>query len=71
MTTDRLLERIAEGRTDLVWDYVAQAHPATAEAGDRGRLLEWVAYYGDVSALRFLLEHGESLESLGNNYGLA
>lgn len=70
MTTDGLIERIADGRTDLIWDYVAQGHPATAEAGGRGRLLEWVAYYGDVSALRFLLQHGESLNSLGDNLGL-
>jgi ankyrin repeat protein len=34
------------------------------------RLLEWCAYYGDVSAMRFLLEHGESLQSLGADLGL-
>jgi len=70
LTTDELLERIAGGRTDLVWDYVARGHPPAAEAGGRRRLLEWAAYYGDVSAVRFLLEHGESLESLGENFGL-
>ncbi len=34
------------------------------------RLLEWCAYYGDVSAMRFLLDRGESLASLGANLGL-
>ncbi|MBK5257005.1 MAG: ankyrin repeat domain-containing protein [Vicinamibacteria bacterium] len=34
------------------------------------RLLEWCAYYGDVSAMRLLLDHGESLQSLGANFGL-
>jgi palmitoyltransferase len=38
--------------------------------GDGGRLLEWSAYYGDVSAVRFLLEKGGSLEALGEDLGL-
>ena len=69
MTAAALLERIADGRTDLVLDYVAQGHPANASAGGM-RLLEWCAYYGDVSAMRFLLDRGESLPSLGANLGL-
>ncbi len=65
-----LLERIADGRTDLVIDYVAQGHPATAADGDGTPLIQWCAYYGDVSAIRFLLERGEVLRSLGENLGL-
>ncbi len=70
MITDRLLDRIVDGRTDLVLDYVAQGHAATAETGEGVRLLQWCAYFGDVSAIRFLLKHGESLGSLGANLGL-
>jgi ankyrin repeat protein len=33
-------------------------------------LIKWCAYYGDVSAIRFLLANGESLNSLGDNLGL-
>lgn len=66
---DNLAERIADGRTDLVQDYVAGGRPATSSEGGM-RLVEWCAYYGDVSALRFLLGHGESLQSLGANLGL-
>jgi ankyrin repeat protein len=33
-------------------------------------LLKWCAYYGDVSAIRFLLAKGESLQSLGDNLDL-
>ena len=69
MTAPTILERIAEGRTDLVWEYVAQGRPASASVGG-ARALEWCAYYGDVSAVRFLLDHGESLPSLGANLGL-
>ncbi len=33
-------------------------------------LIKWCAYHGDVSAIKFLLSHGESLQSLGDNYDL-
>jgi uncharacterized protein len=62
-------ERIAGGRTDLVFDYLAQGHPAKAEI-DGVSLIRWCAYYGDVSAIRFLLTRGESLASLGENLDL-
>src|SRR5688572_33001759 len=61
----RMLTRIANGRTDLVFDHVAAGNPANAVA-DGVSLIRWCAYYGDVSAIRFLLAHGESLDSLGD-----
>ena len=70
MNPDGLLERIVDGRTDLVWDHVDQGHPSTARAADGLPLVQWCAYYGDVGAIRFLLDHGESLTSLGENHGL-
>jgi ankyrin repeat protein len=69
VTAEALLERIADGRTDLVWSYVAEGHEAAAKLAGLG-LLDWCAYYGDVSAVRFLLDHGEPLASLGANLGL-
>ncbi len=65
-----MLERIVDGRTDLVFDYLAQGHPANSVDGDGVPLIKWCAYYGDVSAIRFLLEKGESLRSLGADLGL-
>jgi uncharacterized protein len=65
-----MLERIAEGRTDLVFEFVAQGNPASAKSRDGASLIQWCAYYGDVSAIRFLLAHGESLRSLGDDLGL-
>ena len=65
-----MLERIVDGRTDLVFEYVAQGHRASSE-DDRGvSLIKWCSYYGDVSAIRFLLANGESLSSCGDNLGL-
>jgi uncharacterized protein len=60
-----MLERIAEGRTDLVFDYVAQGHAASTKDANGVTLLHWCAYYGDVSAIRFLLANGESPDTLG------
>lgn len=65
-----MLDRIRDGRTDLIFDYVAAGHPPTSTDTDGVSLLRWCAYYGDVSAIRFLLAGGESLESLGDDRGL-
>jgi len=59
-----MLERIAEGRTDLVFDYVKKGHPPTSKTSDGSSLMQWCAYYGDASAIKFLLEKGETLGSL-------
>jgi hypothetical protein len=65
-----MLERIAEGRTDLVLDYVKQGHPPSSKTTDGTSLMQWCGYYGDVSAIKFLLEKGEKLESLGEDMGI-
>jgi uncharacterized protein len=62
-----MLKRIANGRTDLVFDYVAQGHAADATDDSGVSLIRWCTYYGDVSALRFLLTHGESIASCGTH----
>lgn len=67
---DKLLSRIADGRTDLVWELVARGDAATSVTPDGVRLVQWCAYYGDVSAIRYLLGQGESIASLGTNLGL-
>jgi uncharacterized protein len=65
-----IIEQIADGRTDLVFDHLAQGHPANSTDQHGTTLIRWCSYYGDVSAIRFLLAHGERLESLGDNFGL-
>ena len=62
--------RIRDGRTDLVFDLVSAGNPATTRDEQGVALVTWCAYYGDVSAIRFLVTHGESLTSLGTNLGL-
>jgi ankyrin repeat protein len=65
-----MLDRIADGRTDLVFDYLAQGHPADSTDGQGVSLLKWCAYYGDVSAIRYLVAQGAALASLGENLDL-
>lgn len=69
MSSD-ILDRISDGRTDLVFEYVSEDRPADSTDRNGVRLIGWCAYYGDVSAIRFLLGRGESLQSLGDNMGL-
>ena len=65
-----MLDRIINGRTDLVFDYLAVGNAANSTDDDGTSLIHWCAYYGDVSAIRFLLANGESIASLGENFDL-
>lgn len=65
-----MIDRIADGRTDLVWDHLDAGHPPDAVDEGGVSLLEWCAYYGDVTAVRVLLSRGASLEALGDNLDL-
>jgi len=57
-----LIERIEAGRTDLVFE---------TELSERdGELMRMCAYFGDVSAIRFLLACGVALSDLGENLDL-
>ena len=65
-----MLREISDGRTDLVFDVLAEGHSAETKDQDGVSLIRHCAYYGDVSAMRFLLAHGESIGALGENLGL-
>lgn len=65
-----MLDRIADGRTDLVFDYLSGGHAASSTDSNGVSLIKWCAYYGDVSGIKFLLSNGESVTSLGDNLGL-
>lgn len=65
-----MLERIVDGRTDLVFDFIAAGHPANTVDAAGVPLVKWCAYYGDVSAIRLLLDNSETLDALGDNFDL-
>ncbi len=68
--SESIIRQISDGRTDLVFDHLASGN--TADSTDNGgtSLIKWCAYYGDVSAIKFLLANGESIRSLGDNLDL-
>jgi hypothetical protein len=68
--SDALTVRIADGRTDLVFEGVARGMPATSRDAQGTPWIAWCAYYGDVGAIRMLLAHGEALASLGEDLGI-
>ena len=70
--SNRLLffDKITAGRTDFVFDYLLEGFPAHASDSSGVLLIQWCAYYGDVSAIKLLIDKGESLQSLGENLDL-
>jgi ankyrin repeat protein len=68
--TDVLLREFAHGRTDLVFELIEAGVAPDRQDHDGVSLLGWCAYYGDVSAIRFLLSKGLPLASLGTNLDL-
>lgn len=65
-----LIERIRDGRCDLVFDLAAEGMGASERDSDGVPIIRWCAYYGDASAIRHLLANGEALASLGPNLDL-
>jgi ankyrin repeat protein len=64
-----MFQRIAHGRTDLVHDWLEAGRlPEATEEGVS--LLQWCAYYGDVTAVKLLVQRGASLATLGVNFDL-
>lgn len=64
-----ILDRLADGRTDLVYELVPDK-PATTKDRNGTSLIQWCAYYGDVSAVRYLISHGEHPANIGDNMDL-
>lgn len=67
---ENILNKITAGRTDAVFEYLAQGQMASSKDAHGVSLIQWCAYYGDVSAIQFLLNRGESLQALGENLDL-
>lgn len=65
-----MLERISQGETYLVFDYIDAGHSVNSQDHEGVSLIKCCAYDGDVSAIKFLVRNGESLQSLGDNFDL-
>lgn len=65
-----MFDRIADGRTDLVIDWIEQGGAVDASDAQGTSLIQYCAYFGDVSAIKVLVGRGSDLESIGSNLGL-
>ncbi len=67
METQKILEYIARGRTDLIFHLLEK--PEWKEALQQGAVkpLQWLVYYNDVTALRAVLREGGDLSSIDLN----
>ncbi|MCE7996620.1 MAG: hypothetical protein HEP71_31940 [Roseivirga sp.] len=65
-----MVRKFTDGRTDLIFDLIDNGYQPS-DADEHGTpLIRWCAYYGDVSAVRYLVSKGADLSLLGKNYDL-
>lgn len=64
MPTDELLDRIARGRTDLVFELLRLSDWRERLRAGPTTPLQWFVYYGDVTALKAVLAAGGDLAGL-------
>ena len=67
---NKMLTEFYDGRSELVFDLLSAGYSADFKDENGVSLIQHCAYYGDVSAIRFLLSRGGLLESMGENFGL-
>lgn len=65
-----MIDQIVQGRTDRVFEWIEAGGDPRASDSAGTPIVRWCAYYGDVSAIRHLLAHGETLDALGANLDL-
>ena len=70
MEKSPFIQKISDGRTDLIIDFVKSGGTIDQKNDSGASLIQIAAYYGDVSAIKFLIEHGEELSNLGVNSDL-
>ena len=59
-----ILDRIRRGRTDLVFELLGLENWSELLFEGRVRVLQWLVYYDDVTALRAVLRAGGDLDSI-------
>ena len=59
-----MINQITDGRKHFVFEYVGNGNPANSQDSDGMPLIQWCACSRGVSAIRFLLLNGESLQLL-------
>lgn len=64
------LQKFSDGRTDLIIELIEAGYQPDSSDAYGTPLMKWCAYYGDVTAIQYLLSKGAQLSLLGDNYDL-
>ena len=64
MTKTEILDRISRGRTDLVFDLLRLSDWRASLGEGRVRIMQWLVYYNDVTAMKAIMEAGGDLSSI-------
>lgn len=67
MKAEKIIEQIGRGRTDYIFKLIEQPNWQEKLKTGAVKPLQWLVYYNDTTALRAVLEHGGSLESINLN----
>ena len=67
METDRILDSIARGRTDFIFDLLKKENWKELLHQGQVKPLQWLVYYNDTTALKAVLEAGGDLKSINLN----
>lgn len=70
ISTEKILEYISKGRTDLIFQLMKVDNWKDLLNQDPVKPLQWLVYYNDTTALRAVLEFGGSLDSIDLNQEL-
>ncbi len=65
-----MIKKFVDGRTDLVFELLSNGYKANSIDDHGTPLIKWCAYYGDVSAIKYLLANGADITLLGMNFDL-
>lgn len=64
METDKLLESIARGRTDFIFQLLKKENWKEVLHQGQIKPLQWLVYYNDTTALKAVMEAGGKLDSI-------
>ncbi len=65
-----MIEKFVDGRTDLIFELLENGFDANSTDQHGTSLMQWCAYYGDLTGVKYLISEGATLDMLGPNFDL-
>ena len=64
MSADQILEAISKGRTDFIFQFLKLKDWKERLEHGQVRLMQWLVYYNDLTALKLIVQAGATLKSI-------